>query len=272
MTCKTILFHAGDDAVSAARLAVARSLGERFGSTLVGIGSAAWDPYVEPALGYVDGETMQILRDEVDASIAKAEAAFRTGCAGYVHPIVWRSEVEYPARAMTDFCGAADLIVASPAPKPYDARTFAHPADLAMESGMPVLLVPPGQQTLLPRTVVIGWKNTRETRRALADALPFLMAADRVFLARVAESDGEDGAEMKDVVERLARHGVEAESTLTPRLSLSPAEELAGICRSREADLLVLGAYGHSRLREWALGGVTADLMANPPAPILFSH
>jgi nucleotide-binding universal stress UspA family protein len=274
MTYKTILVHTGVDPETPNRLKVALALGARFGAAVMGVGAIAWDPYVDPTLGYVDGETIALLRNEVDEDIAAAEVAFRTACAGYLHPVIWRSLVEYPAQAMTTLSRCADLIVASRPQKGFGDRRLPSPAELVMESGLPVVLVPPGRDSLQPRTVVVGWKNTREARRAVSDALPLLKSADRVHLVQIAEADDAAAvtASLQDVVDRLARHGIEAEASTPPQLKLSPTEELMGIAQSQSADLLVLGAYGHSRAREWAFGGVTADLLDGAPVPILFSR
>jgi nucleotide-binding universal stress UspA family protein len=273
MTYKTILVHVGVDPETPTRLKAALVLGARFGSTIVGVGAIVWDPYIDPGLGYVDGETIQILREDVDAAIANCETIFRAACADYAHPVIWRSSTEYPGQAMAEFSRGADLIVASQPQKGFDARHLPSPADLVMNSGLPVIVTPPGDRSVQPRTVVIGWKNTREAKRAISDALPLLKLAERVFIVQVAEAGAREAeAGLKDVVDRLERHGVKAEGATAPQLKLSAAEELMEIAARHSADLVVLGAYGHSRLREWAFGGVTGDLLARAPRRILFSH
>ena len=274
MTYKAIMVHVGVDPESPRRVKAALALGARFGSTIVGVGACAWDPYIDPGMGFVDGETIQILRDAVDADIAAGETAFRTASAAYAHPVEWRSVVGYPAEEMAALSRSVDLIVASQYQKGFDARRLPAAADLVMMSGLPVIVVPPEQDNAQPGTVLIGWKNTRETRRAISDALPMLRIAEHVHIARIAEDDdkGTEAAELQDVVDRLARHGIEAEACTVPRLKLDVATELMAVAESRGADLVVLGAYGHSRAREWTFGGVTADLFAGAPKRILFSH
>ena len=274
MTFKTILVHVGVDPETTTRLETAMTLGARFGASIIGLGAIAWDPYVDPALGYADGETIQLLRDEVDKDIAEAAATFKTVCAGYLHPTEWRSIIDYPAASMTAFSRCADLIVASNRPKGVSESRFAEVTNLVMESGLPVVVAPSGQEPLQPRSVVIGWKNTRESRRAVSDALPFLRIAERVHLVQVCENDAMAAAEVEaaGVAERLRRHGVQAEIHLAPQVCESAAEDLLAIAASRSADMLVLGAYGHSRLREWAFGGVTQDIMAGVSQRVFFSR
>jgi nucleotide-binding universal stress UspA family protein len=273
MSYKTILVHAGVDPHADSRLAAAFALADRFDSTVVGAGAIAWDPYVDPALGYCDGETIQALRDGVDADIADAEARFKKAAAAFRGQAVWRSAVDYPVRTMTGLACGADLIVASYTPKGFDDRRFPPATDLVMESGLPVLLVPAGQEAVQPRNVLVGWKNTRETRRAVTDALPLLKLAEKVHVVQVDQADAPvSQAELDDVVSRLERHTVFAEAFSAPQLEADVSEDLMAIAQSRGCDTVVLGAYGHSRLREWAFGGVTLDLLSAAPKRILFSR
>lgn len=275
MTYKTIMVHAGVDALTSDRLRTAVALGERYAAAIVGVGALTWDTFIDPVLGYTDGGTAQMLRDQAEADLVSAEAAFRAATKGYAQPVVWRPQFEYPAHAMNGLAGGADLIVASRAPRGADHRRFASPTDLIMGSGLPVLLVPPGQTALASDRILIGWKNTRESRRAVSDALPMLKTAERVYLVQVAERDalGEAApAELDDVVERLTRHGIFAEAATAPRIGASVMEDLMTVADSRDCGLVVLGAYGHTRLREWAFGGVTADGLAAGSRPILFSR
>jgi nucleotide-binding universal stress UspA family protein len=274
MTFKTIMVHAGVDPAAPARIRAALALGRRYQAAVLGVGAIAWDPYIDPTLGYADGETLQALRDDVALDMVAAETGFRTLCADYPHPVIWRPVDGYPGRAMSALARCADVIVATHPQKNFDSRRFPPPVDLVMESGLPVILLAPGQETVELREVVVGWKNTRETRRAVSDALPLLKLADRVHVVQVCENDAVDAAlpEMEDVVARLLRHGVRAAFSTSPQMRGSVAEDVMDLADSRMADLVVLGAYGHSRLREWSFGGVTSDLLAGCHKTLLFSR
>src|SRR5581483_12230786 len=135
-------------------------------------------------------------------------------------------------------------------------------------------IVPPGGGELSAEAVVLAWKDTREARRALADAMPLLKGAQQVM---VVETCGKDDVEdlqahHASLLAHLTRHGVAARSQIV----IAHAGETAGVlqvqARAIGADLIVAGAYGHNRLGEWAFGGVTADLLADPGRFILFSH
>ena len=140
-----------------------------------------------------------------------------------------------------------------------------------MQAGWPVLVVP---TTAAHRKFErVGWQDTRETRRAIRDALPFLKQAGQVPVIEIAESDEPEVARgrLADVVAWLGRHGVTAEPIASPAIG-EDSGRLHGLAAQYEVDLIVAGAYGHSRMREWALGGVTRDLLLRAEFCALVSH
>ena len=141
----------------------------------------------------------------------------------------------------------------------------ANPSDLVMQTGRPLLVVPDTSSWLDLRSVLIAWKDTPEARRATADALPILRKAKDVTVAEIIEDDVNRPAALsgvKDVVGWLSRHGVLA-SGQVPDECGHAAAQLERIASEVGAGLVVAGAYGHSRLREWVLGRVTKCLV-NP--------
>ena len=145
--------------------------------------------------------------------------------------------------------------------------------DLLMRLGRPVLAVPDGVSGLELNEALVCWKDSREARRAVADALPILKVCRRVDLLELVDSAALDHARARlaDLSAWLALHGVEANSSL--EIAHGPeAKQLAAIARDLRADLIVAGAFGHSRLREWAFGGVTRDLVLRADRCLLASH
>ena len=146
-------------------------------------------------------------------------------------------------------------------------------SDLIMRAGRPVLMAPPGAAGLKLTRTLVCWKDSREARRAVADALPILKASagvDVVELAHEHEIEAARGR-VADVGDWLHRHGVEATCVATP-LTGTESAHLSAIAEDIEADLIVAGAFGHSRLREWAFGGVTRDLLVKAERCTLVSH
>ncbi len=154
--------------------------------------------------------------------------------------------------------------------------TRSYLGSLLIESGRPVMVVPQGCKVpMLPRRIVVAWKPTREAARAVHDAMPFLCRAESVDVVVVNPIGGDRGHGEQpgaDIATHLARHGVKVNVVVlkTDRDDISSA--LLGHADDMDAQLLVAGGYGHSRFREWALGGVTRELVMDSTLPLLFSH
>jgi nucleotide-binding universal stress UspA family protein len=148
------------------------------------------------------------------------------------------------------------------------------PSELVMKLGRPMIVVPAGIRRLNLRSVVVGWKDTRETRRAVVDALPLLQKAEKVSVVEIVENDEARpgaGRHVEEVAAWLRRHHVDSRHSV-PAGRGNAAEQLASHASDVAADLIVAGAYGHTRLREWVFGGVTNDLMTSSARCALLSH
>jgi nucleotide-binding universal stress UspA family protein len=273
-TFATLLVHAEPAELSTRRVEVAARLARDLGSTLIGLGAETFNPglTVDPFMGYAAGEWISLVQEQIADDLKSAEAAFRRDAAGA--DIEWRSVQNWPHRALTENAHAADLIVVSPRGS-RGPMLAADPADVVMTAGRPVLMVPPGRDHLHGMSVVVAWKNTRESRRAVADALPFLQRAEDVIVHAICRLDETEAvtAETAAVVANLKRHGVEARALITnPPAPEAVVEELQRVAALNGADLIVAGAYGHNRLQEWVFGGVTDALMHRPDTFVLMSH
>jgi nucleotide-binding universal stress UspA family protein len=144
------------------------------------------------------------------------------------------------------------------------------PGALIMESGRPILVVPPLRDHVFANRILIAWKDTREARRAVWDSLPFLKRADVVFVVAIGGNDRKETA--NDVSAYLARHGITSRTLLRSTPHGSVAEDILQVADDEGANLIVSGAYGHSRSREWMFGGVTRDLLNDAPVCCLMSH
>ncbi|MBW8816011.1 MAG: universal stress protein [Caulobacterales bacterium] len=269
----TLLVHAEPATYSTHRVQVAARLARDLDATLLGLGAETFDPIPtpDPFTGYAAGEWVALVQAQIGKDLQAAEAAFHRDAAGA--KVEWRSLQEYPHRALVRTAHAADLIVASPRSSLGVTRA-ADPADVVMSAGRPVLMVPAGLTHLHAMTVVVAWKDTRECRRALADALPFLQRADNVIVHAICARDETDTLKLEtdDVAANLKRHGVDARALVTHADPEAVVAELTRVAQLNGADLIVTGAYGHSRLHEWAFGGVTDAFMRDPPCFVLMSH
>jgi nucleotide-binding universal stress UspA family protein len=269
---RAILVHVEGSAEATPRLQVAVDLAHMFDATLIGIGVEMIQTYGDP-YGLLGGEWVVQLQSLLEDDLKRAEETFRAKTAGLKSD--WTSVEAFPALAMTRHARSADLIVAGGAPLGREGNYRAcDPAELAIQSGRPVLVAPPKPGKFHGRAVVVAWKDTRESRRALSDALPFLKAAEQVVVVECCDKDGVVNARVNtaDVVQHLRRHGVEATGKAIATSPERVATELQIVAQEIGADLIVAGAYGHTRLGEWAFGGVTYDLLHAPERFVLLSH
>ena len=142
-------------------------------------------------------------------------------------------------------------------------------------SGRHLVLVPPEQESRMPfKHVVVAWNGSREAARGLAESLPYCYQADTVtVIVVVDENEVElDSVLGVDAVNHLKHHGVNASLLHARRGTRRVGATLIAEAQQGNADLIVTGGYGHSRLREWLLGGVTYELLHNAPVPLLIAH
>jgi nucleotide-binding universal stress UspA family protein len=157
------------------------------------------------------------------------------------------------------------------------AREGKGPAPQTIEAvliggGRPVLLVPPNAPASPLRTIVVAWKDTPEAARALTAAMPFLAEADKIIALTVGESEEDDLASLTAVAEYLRWHRFEVESRRVASDSGSAPQALMRVARDAKADLIVMGGYGHSRVREIVFGGFTQHMLESAELPVLLFH
>ena len=159
-------------------------------------------------------------------------------------------------------------------PKSARSGTAFIAESLVFDSGRPVLLLPEyGGRPHLFDAVAIGWDGSRPAARALADAMPICARAGTVQLVRISGDKAfGPGADLADARRHLATHGIDAQVVEAAAQGLDAGSALLRHCASAGADLLVMGAYGHSRFREFVLGGATRSVLADAELPVLLSH
>jgi nucleotide-binding universal stress UspA family protein len=275
MTYATLMVHLGLGRSNAGPLQVAGDLAERYEAGLVGI-AACQPPAIVYGNGYVDGALVEAGRKELERELREAEAEFRQACAHRTDRLEWRGSLD--SAPLDDHIArqarCADLIVTGAAASArFDSARSVDLGALVMQAGRPVLVVPATVNALPRWRAVIAWKDTREARRAVVDALPMLKAAADVTVVEVASPREMEASKtrLNDVVDWLAHHGIAAQSLTAPATD-DDAGALYAQALDQGANLIVAGAYGHSRLREWALGGVTRDLLLHEDCCVLLSH
>lgn len=274
MTYKTIMAHLHVGKSNVELLRVAGDLADRLGARIVGI--AACQPmqlfYGE---GYTSSSAVVDCQDELKAELRAAEAEFRGALKGSKAELEWRSS--YTTEALPYYLASearcADLIISSVATADaLNSSRHTSLGDLVMRAGRPVLVVPrTGARPSFER-IVLAWKDTREARRAAVEALPLLALAKQVTVLEIAHEADIPTAQgrVQDVADWLTLHGI----TAVPSAVSFHGDDAAGInsvLAEQNCDLVIAGAYGHNRLREWAFGGVTHDLLKGSRCALL-SH
>ncbi|MBV8682781.1 MAG: universal stress protein [Caulobacteraceae bacterium] len=267
-----VLTHVQRDAPE--RLACARALAQRFGAALIGVGAEAIPPLAAgPATGMVQAQWIAAGSQAAEENMRAAREMFETACAGLQAGGEWQASLDLPVEVMTRASRAADLIVASAPDGAANRYRDARPSDLALATGRPVLVAPLGEKVLSAQRVVLAWRDTREARRAMVDALPFFRRAEAVLVLEVGGPRLEDAhRRCADVASALQRHGVRAEPSAVAASRRTEGEEILTQSWAFGADLIVAGAYGHSRLGETIFGGVTRALLSQHALFVLLSH
>jgi nucleotide-binding universal stress UspA family protein len=276
MEIKDILLFLEAGQPCAARLAVGAALAHGHGATLTAL-CACPEPPMDPADGYVIGpEAVGDALAHREAAIARllapTQTAFREAVAGGEIEAVWTSAPpnETPLQLAMQ-ARSYDLAIAlRPSEGGRPGRRLAELTALA--SGTPCLAIPEeAPPPALFDRIILAWNGSREAKRALEDGLIFLKRAKCVRVL-VVNGDPEQAEADKQIVRHLARHGVEAGLERVHVLHEDDGSALLRQCAQFGADLLVMGAYGHSRIAELILGGATRTVLAEATLPVLMSH
>lgn len=273
---KVVMVHVQLGTSNARLLKIAGDLVERFQADVIGI--AACRPIQIPFDDVsLTGEVIAEDREEIEKELKAAEAEFRAAFKDRSSNVAWRCTVTFGSLAdyIAQQTGFADLLITGPdiGGGVFDTTRRIGVADLALQAGRPMLVVPHDCEELKLQHVLVGWKGTRESRRAIADALPVLKKAAKVTVVQIVPDAEMSRAKqlLAEVQIWLGRHGIPA----TVEAIAAAGEDstrLGQVACEKGADLIVAGAYGHSRLREWVLGGVTCDFLLRPDHCVLVSH
>lgn len=277
MSIATILVHADNGLAFETRLKTAVKLSREFNAHLIAVYVVAHynvPVYVESSIGQ---EVIEAAREAMWERAAETEKT----CSAIVQEagmaVEWRAVEGEVVSILNEHGRYCDLLVLGQSDPTDPSDTSADVADhVVTECGTPCLIVPYiGPKDTLSDTILVAWNGSIESARAVRDALPLLKRARRVEVLLINPESNElnegdiPGA---DVAAYLARHGVEIESHVIHNKQIAAGDVLLSHAADISADLLVTGAYGHNRLREKILGGVTRHLFEHMTIPVLMSH
>jgi nucleotide-binding universal stress UspA family protein len=283
---KDILVHLDEGPRSSTRLKVAVDLARRHGAHLTGIyiidipGS---DLFYGAGMPYAGGggmtDMVNSLRAEATARSDSVGQDFRDALRREGLEGEWRVVDGDTVALLALHARYADITVLG---QPNDEESFKGPSadavlvNVMLSSGRPVLAVPyAGKFERVGERVLVAWNASRESTRAINDALPLLRSAKMVTVLAVNPKHGIEGhgdVPAADIALHLARHGVKAEAAHTIAKDISEGDALLSYAADLGVDLIVSGGYGHSRAREMVFGGVTRTLLQEMTVPMLLSH
>jgi nucleotide-binding universal stress UspA family protein len=275
MTYKTILVHLAHDQAHRTRLKVGIALASRYEAHLVALyiatpvsmpaeiaGRAASAAYIAEATEAAR-EHADHIHAEIESLCARQKLSWEWLTAEGDHLDILGLHSQYADLALVSH-SRAELI--------EDRVVFHVPEHLPLVASCPVIVLPTeGEPNPIEDHVMIAWKECREAARAVASALPILQRAGHVTVLTVLPAEREDlpGGRL---AEYLARHGVKAHAVNDIDGHANIGEVILAHARQEKASLVVMGAYGHSRLREMVLGGVTRHVLGHLSVPVLLSH
>ena len=285
MPYRTILTPVEASRQTAAHVAAAARLARCLDARLIGLHVPPIRAVIpELRHGYAP-RIMTRVEDRGEHAAVDAEAEFRSATHGVVDA-TWEvdggGEGEDSLTAVCRRARTADLAVVAQigAEETLDDAPGKLPERLVMESGHPVVVLPQaGQFASIGQRVLVAWNESREAARAMLDALPLLTRAERVWVLTVDDQgrfrragDNRPADRAAHAVAQLAAHGIRADALSDVAGGLRTGQILLSRAADLSADLMVLGAYGHSRLREMILGGVTREVLQQMTVPVLMSH
>ncbi len=279
MSIRDVLVHFTDDGHFDDRLDTAVAVAEKFDAHLIGLYVPVVPYLPRYILPFFTSDMLRDHREQYEQAEADAQSRFnsrtqRAGVRAEWRHVKGEDVVGAGVGAVAGHGRYADIIVVGQhdpdAPKGEAGDDLAD--EVTMNSRRPVIAVPfAGEFKTLGKRVLVAWNGSREAARATHDALPFLTQADKVVVLGVSAS-GEDHIQGADLSTHLARHGVDVEIHNRGQDNVGVGDVILNAVSDLGADLLVIGAYGHSRVRELVLGGVTRHLLRHMTVPVLMSH
>jgi len=270
---KTLLLHIGDDDAMESRLEVALDLARAHGSHLVCHQSVSYEMFTAGDFyGSAIAAALPVIREAAERLREKIEADLENEGV----PWEWITDYGMAEYQLLERSALADLVIVGPHDVGVEGKRPSRLAGyLALHGRTPVMVVP--QQTKgfdASAPVLVGWNGSSEVCIAIRQSLPLLRSASAVYLACVREARDRERADLPPLegAQYLSRHGIESEIVEIDKGDGTVAQALFADAAARKCGALVMGAYGHSRLAELLLGGVTREVLKDPRLPIVLAH
>ncbi|MEE4199443.1 universal stress protein [Erythrobacter sp.] len=271
---KSILLHVDSDSCFEARMQAALDLARAHDGHITCLQAVSYEVF---APGDFYGSALAAAMPQIKQNAEELRARIETDLANEDASWEWRFLYGMAETRLLDQSPLHDVILIGPHDVGEEGRRgpSAMAGSLAVKAPCPVIVVPGETKSLdASAPVLVAWNGSAEACNALRAAMPMLVKADKVFLLSVAEEKTKERAEFpaSEAARYCSRHGVEAELVEVPRGDAKISDTLFSAAQRRECGLLVMGAYGHSRLAEMLMGGVTRRALSDPEMPIFLAH
>ncbi len=275
-----IAVHLDRDSACARRVRAAAQLAARHDADLVGVYAGFLQPrYFQRSVAAIPGGIDAMLHQRLTDAMADVEDMFRSIAGSVGVTSYWRAPAGAPEDVLGQQSRYCDLLVMSQPDdeEPGPVRMPELTASVLVEAGRPVLMLPfAGELPAIGRRVLFGWDRSRESARALADAGHLLEQAEELVVLEIdppTESPQAARNNRDDMLAYCSSHGYPLPKDITRDSSgIGVGNAILNAAADHGSDLIVMGAYGHSRLRESLFGGASRTLLASMTAPVLFSH
>jgi nucleotide-binding universal stress UspA family protein len=273
MSFTTMMVHVDVERDCEQRVQLALALADHFQAALIGVAGLALRPAFAAGGVIVYHEPTEHECRAASARLDDLGTRFRAK-GKHLKQVEWRTALELPYELVSREARAADLIIVGARHTGHSVHDLIDPGVILLRAGRPVLVVPDTVAPLQLRRAVVAWKDTRECRRAVRDALPLLQRANEVLLVGIDEGESESSAKktLSDVATYLLRHRIAAAHEIWRATRGPVPAELLHLVEDERADLIVAGGYGRTRLGEWIFGGVTHELLTSSPVCCMLSH
>jgi nucleotide-binding universal stress UspA family protein len=271
VSIKDILVHVDDTRACEERVRLTMRLATRFGASVTGILALPSPAALMPPDDGAAAVTVATWLADLEGAAEATRQVFLdrlsdAGLDGHCHLERGDAAFNIARRGR-----AMDLVVVGQH-NPDLPNVLTAPEDVVLSCGLPVLVVPfAGQFDDVGENAFIAWNSGREAARSVHDALPLLMPRRKVTVVSI-NPDVDDEEIRDDLVGHLVRHGFDTDVETHVTKELSPAEVMLSRVADSESDLIIMGTYGHSRLRETVLGGMTRDMLRSMTVPVLMAH
>jgi len=268
---KDILVHLNHTDTINDRLRLTNKVAEQFNADVTGL-------YVKRPISleiygsYVHPEVFTEFEDKQNADADKAKLLFSADMENAKLKGTYVEKTGDSSQELIFQAGAHDLVIVAKYDVDKHFENMAHvPTNVALGSGRPVMIVPDfSEQSTVGKSILVAWNGTKESSRAIHDAMPFLKAADYVNLVTFTPEGQE--SDVVDIASHLQHHGVTFDLMNSHATESDISGKLAHFAEKFDSDLLVMGAYGHSRFREYVLGGVSKSVFRSSKIPVMVSH